>query len=449
MRNAINLLLICGCTLTAFARAEYRRDFRRTLPLSGGRRLRIENSNGKVNIRTQSKGEVEIQATIRCSAGTAAEARSFAEQIQIVVGDSGGVSVRTQYPPQYNNRNVSYEVDYDITMPETAPLDLRNHFGSVTVANLHAPATIMSGNGSVYFSGGRGRQQIENSFGDVEVRANDGDLVVRNGNGAVIATDIGGTVEITDRFGKVRVTNAGRGVTIHSNNGEIEAANVGGPASISNSFGPVTVADARGDVIVQNQNGEVRANGITGAAELHTSFNRVSFSHIGKTLTVRAANATIAGDTVGDSASVETSFGSVDLRGVKGGARVTAGNSSIRLSGIGGEAYAKTSFNGVTVSDAAGPVTVENQNGSVTVETKAGQKCQPISLHTSFGPIRVAIPGGTGYNVTARTTFGRIHSDAGMTVTGDIGGDELRGKISGGGCEMRLTDQNGSIDIVK
>ena len=147
MRNGINLLLICCCTLTAFAREEYRRDFRKTVPLSGGRSLRIENSNGKVNIRTQGKGEVEIQAAIRCSANTAAEARRFADQIQIVVSETGGVSVRTQYPSNYNNRDVSYSVDYDIVIPETAPLDLRNRFGTVTVTNLHAPGTISGGNG--------------------------------------------------------------------------------------------------------------------------------------------------------------------------------------------------------------------------------------------------------------------------------------------------------------
>ena len=432
----------------AFAREEYRRDFRKALPLPSGRALRIENSNGRVTVRTQPKAEVEIVAAIRCSADTAAEARSFAEQTQIVVSDAGGVSVRTQYPTR-NWRNISFSVDYDILMPETAPLDLRNRFGAVSVVNLHAPATISSGNGSVYFSGGRGRQEIENSFGDVEVRTNDGDLVVRNGNGAVTAADITGSVEITDRFGKVRVANAGRAVTIRSNNGEIDASNVGGPVQISNSFGAVTVTDARGDVNVQNQNGAVRATGIAGAAELHTSFERVSFSRIGKTLTVRATNSTVTGDTVGASATVETSFGGVDLRGVKGGARVTAGNSGVRLASVGGEVYAKTSFNEVRVSDAPGPITVENQNGSVTVEAGSGKGCQPISLHTSFGPIRVTVPGGIGYNVTARTSFGRIHSTADMLVTGDVGGDQLSGKIAGGGCELRLMDQNGSIDILK
>ena len=141
--------------------------------------------------------------------------------------------------------------------------------------------------------------------------------------------------------------------------------------------------------------------------------------------------AQITGDTVAESATVETTFGGVDLRDVKGGARVTAGNSSIRLTGIGGEAYAKTTFNGITISDVAGPVTVENQNGSVIVDARRGAKCQPISLHTTFGPIRVTVPAGAGYNVTARTSFGRIHSDAEITVTGDLSPDSLTGKIGG------------------
>jgi hypothetical protein len=134
---------------------------------------------------------------------------------------------------------------------------------------------------------------------------------------------------------------------------------------------------------------------------------------------------------------------------VKGGARITAGNSGIRLSGIGGDVFARTSFAGVTVSDTVGPITVENQNGSVTVEAWQGVRCQPIVVQTSFAPIRVALPAGAGYNVTARTSFGRIHSEHEMTIIGEVSRDAVSGKIAGGGCELQLMDQNGNIDISK
>ena len=360
MRSVINLVLIITCALTAFAREEFKRDFQKTVALAPGKTFRIDHRLGNIEIRTQAGSQASIHAVIRTSAGTAAEARRVAESIQISVDEAAtGVSVRTTYPSNWNN--VSFGVDYDITLPDTAPLNIRNRFGGVTVVDAHAGASINNGNGRVSVSGGRGRLEVENAFGSVEIRGNDGDLLVRGGNGAVTANDVTGTADITNRFGSVEVRNLGKGLTIHSNNGGIDAINVGGGANIANSFGKVVVTDAKGDLFVQNQNGEIQATGIAGGADLHNSFAGVRFTRIGKNLTVRSQNANVVGDTVGGSATVETTFGGVDLRDVKGGARVTAGNSSVRLTGVAGEVFAKTSFGGVTITDAAGPVTVESR----------------------------------------------------------------------------------------
>jgi hypothetical protein len=431
--------------MAAPAREEFKRDFAKNTPLTGGRALRVEHQFGRVSVRTHAGSEVQVRATIRCSAPTADQARRGADDVQIAVEDG---MVRTTYPRNWP-RNVSYSTDLDITMPQTAPLSLSNRFGATEVFSLHAAATITSGNGSVTLLAGRGRHRIENSFGPVEVRGNEGDVTIHNGNGAVTAIDINGAVEVSNRFGNIRAVNA-RGLTVRSNNAHVEAENIGGPVNITNTFGRVTVTDGKGDAIVQNQNGEIVVNGVNGLADLHTTFAGVTVSRVGKGLTVRAQNSNVRGDTIGESATVETTFGSVDLRNVRGGARVSAGNSSIKLTSIGGNIYAKSSFNGITIADAAGPVTVDNQNGSVTVEAKAGGGCKPVALRTTFAPIRVTIPRGSGYNLTARTTFGRIHVDPAVQVlvSGDLSQGSLTGKIGAGGCELQLTGQNGNVDIL-
>jgi len=448
MRSAIPLLLISCCANAAFAREEFKRDFSKTVALPAGRSLRIEHRHGRLSVKTHNRPEVSIQSAIRCSAPTANEAKSCADRIQVVVQESSsGVSVRTEYPQNW--KNVSFSVECDITMPDTAPLDLRNQFGSVDVSSLHANATIRNGNGPVAFLAGRGKHRIENSFGNTEVRTNDGDVTIVNGNGNVLATDITGTVDVTNRFANTRVVNAARGLTIHSNNGQVEAENVSGPVNISNTFGRVAITEAKGDVAVESQNGDISVNGVAGNAGLNTSFAAITFSRIGKGLTVRAQNAQVRGDTVGESATVDTTFGSVDLRGVRGGARVTTGNSPIKLTSIGGEIYAKSSFAAVTVADSSGPVTVEAQNGPVVVDTKNGGGCKPISLRTTFGLLRVTIPSGIGYNLAAQTTFGRIHAQGvQIAVTGDISQNSLNGKIGAGGCDLKLNAQNSNIDIV-
>ena len=448
MRSAISLVLILGCSLTAAAREEYRRDFQKTVPLAAGKTFRIDHKLGGITIRTQPGAQASIHALIRTSAGSAETARRLAESIQISVDSSAsGVSVRTTYPSNWNN--VSYGVDYDITVPDTAPLDIRNRFGAVTVDDAHAGTFINNGNGPVRFSGGRGRVQIENSFGNVEVRNNAGDVQIRGGNGSVIATLVTGAADITNSFGAIQVRDAARGVTIHSNNGTIEVTSAGGNTNIANSFGRVSVTDCKGDLFVQNQNGEIQATGISGAADLRNSFAAVRFSRIGKGLTVNSQNASVTGDTVGGQAVIETSFGNVDVHDIKGGARVTAGNSGVRIASVGGPVYAKTSFGGTTVTGADGPVTVENGNGSVVLDVRSGRKCAPVALRTNFAPIRVTLPPGLGYNLTAQTSFGHIRSDFEVSVTGEIGHDALNGKLNGGGCELRLMNQNGNIEILK
>ena len=109
-----------------------------------------------------------------------------------------------------------------------------------------------------------------------------------------------------------------------------------------------------------------------------------------------------------------------------------------------------TSFAGVTLETIGGKIGVDNQNGAISVvASRPASGCRDIVLKTSFSPIRVRIPEGLGYTVTARTSFGRISTDLPLTSTGTVGGDSLSGTIGSGGCLLQLTDANGSIEIGK
>jgi len=295
MRIIISLILLSCCPLALAAREEYKRDFQKAVALPGGRSLRVEHSLGSVNVRTQAKNEVAVQAAIRCSAESVDNARRYCDQVQIRVEEgASGVTIRTEYPRNGNwPRNMSYSANLEIQMPETAPLELRNRFGSVTVQKLRAPATINNGNGNVVLMQGSGRQRVENSFGNVEVITNEGDVTVVNGNGFVRASDITGSAEVTNRFGEVRISNVGKALTVHGGNSRVEVEHVGGIAIVTSSFGDVRVWDAKSDVTVRNQNGRVEANTVAGIADLQTSFAAIKFTGIGKAVRVLAQNSSV------------------------------------------------------------------------------------------------------------------------------------------------------------
>ena len=156
-----------------------------------------------------------VHASIRVSASNDADAKRLADQIQIEVAPAGSALViRTEYPKEERDgffgfhglSYLSYSVNLDVTMPETAPLELRNSFGSVTIEDLKANADVTNAHGKLTFRNGRGTQRLENQFAAVEVTGNAGDVEIRNSNGSVDVSGVTGIVNVKNRFANVTIT---------------------------------------------------------------------------------------------------------------------------------------------------------------------------------------------------------------------------------------------------
>jgi len=454
-RLSITAVSLLTCVLPAVARyqQEVTRNFDRTVALPAGHQLQIESKFGEVKVRGTSQRDVVIHAVIRTAAGSPAESQELANKVRIEVDQTAsGVSIRTVYPERSNGwfdfKNSSYSVNFDITYPESAPLEIRNEFGEVRVSECKGGSRIVNGHGALIVHNGRGNQNLENSFGAVEVAGNEGDVTVSNGNGAITVSDVTGRVNLKNRFGRVSVTKAGQGATIVNNNGAITLTDSGGVSNVTNSFGAVTATSVRGDLTVKNSNGAVDAHNVTGSAWLTNSFGAITASEIGKSLDAAGSNGAVTAHRVGGMATVRTSFGATEIEDA-GGVDVTSGNGAVKALGVRGAAKVHTSFGGITIENVSGPVDASNSNGSITVTASAASGCQPITLKTTFGPIKLALPGNANYNVSASTSFGGINTEFPVTISGQTNSESIQGKIGNGGCELKIVDSNGRIEIVK
>jgi hypothetical protein len=481
----ITFLALASCL---FAREEYSRAFDKTVSVQSGQRFILEHSLGDVEIRTHNRPDVVIHADIRVSASDWNEAKSFADNIAILVEPSSSLlSVRTRYPerPQsfFGTRNISYTVRYDITTPETLPLEVRSSFGTVSVTGVKAPCDIKASHGDLLFRDGRGNQRLVNSFASIRVSNNNGDVAIENGNGAVTASSITGALTLRDRFGSVTVSDVSRGARIVNNNGSVDLVDSGGPSSVNNSFGAVSVSNLKGDLVVNNTNGKVEANNVSGSATLNSGFGAIRFSNIGGAVSVNNRNGSVSGRNVSGSVKVDSSFGQVDVGDIRGGAEIAASNGTVNVinvtgstvvrtsfglvhventgsltvrnanagvkaSGIKGDATINTSFGPVLLDGVGGAINIGNQNGAVDV-VAAGSSCRPIEIHTSFSPVRLQLPDHASYRVTASTSFGKVKSDLPLNVSGDLAADSITGTIGGGQCPLQISNRNGDISITK
>src|SRR6266436_5426087 len=361
-----------------------------------------------------------------------------------------------------------------------------NAFGSIELTGAAGNVSVSDNNGSVQVIDVKGTLEVRNRFGSVTTRSIQGAVTITGGNGAVALTDAA-SANITTSFGSVDARNIRGDLSVRDNNGNVEISGIGGAADITNSFGNVTFSDVRGRVNCTTNNGRVKGSSATGGSvTIRDSFGNIELDAISGVLDAETSNGKISVRDARGSVTLKSSFGAIEASSVPKGIRAITGNGAITLTDIGGDTFAKTSFGsvsadringnliventngsitarnvkgdagvttsfaGVTLESIGGRIAVDNQNGAISVTAmRPASGCRDISLKTSFSSIRVRVPDGLGYNLTARTSFGRISSELPITSTGSIGGDSLSGTIGSGGCQLQLTDSNGSIEIAK
>ncbi|MCU1239533.1 MAG: hypothetical protein JWO71_259 [Candidatus Acidoferrum typicum] len=329
-------------------------------------------------------------------------------------------------------------------------LEVHNRFGSITVREIQGAANITGGNGAVNLTDA-GSANITTSFGSVEARNIRGDLIVRDNNGNVDVSTVGGGADITDSFGNVTFSDVKGRVICTTSNGRVSGSSLSGSAvTIRNSFGNLDLSNIAGALNAETSNGKITLRSAHGMVELRSSFGAIEASDVSKGIRAITGNGSITLTDIGGETFAKTSFGSVSAERISGNLMVENTNGSVSARNVKGDASVTTSFAGVTLESVGGKITVNNQNGGISVAAaRPASGCRDIALKTSFSSIRVSIPPGVGYNVTARTSFGRISTDLPITATGSMAPDSLNGTIGSGGCQLQLTDANGSIEITK
>ncbi len=205
---ALTVLASGGAARAVEQRQESTRSFDRTIAVTSGQTLSLENRHGDVRITTHARPELRLRANIRVSAPSQSDAAEFVDRIDIEVAETpSAIIVRTRYPEQQRRtrRNLSFSVDYDVLMPERMLLHARNSFGNTSVVGLKSDSTVVNAHGTLTASDGGGRQSLENSFGAVDVTRMAGDVTITGANGNVSATTIAGALNVTNRFGRVIV----------------------------------------------------------------------------------------------------------------------------------------------------------------------------------------------------------------------------------------------------
>ncbi|MBN2198736.1 MAG: DUF4097 family beta strand repeat protein [Candidatus Aminicenantes bacterium] len=188
-------------------KAKYEEKFQKTENLAADGRVYLANISGEVKVLTWSKNEVFIDALKISKAASVEKAKENAGQVKIEANRTNGrLEIRTRYPEGRNvfkDSNVS--VNYVLTVPAGAEVEVKNVSGDVRAENLGGRAKLETVSGDIAASkmrrGGTfvavsGDIVLADIAGDFKAKTVSGDIEVSKAAGSVGAKTVSGDVKL-------------------------------------------------------------------------------------------------------------------------------------------------------------------------------------------------------------------------------------------------------------
>lgn len=191
--------------------------------------------------------------------------------------------------------------------------------------------------------------------------------------------------------------------------------------------------------------GDERIQGVSGPADASSGSGSLQLANIGGETHARSGSGDIEVTSIHGSVRATTGSGSIHATGVAGGFIGSSGSGDVRVE--------QTAAGSVEIGTGSGTVELKGANGAVRVQTGSGSivaEGQPTgdwTLRTGSGDVDVQFPASAGYELSAHSGSGNIHTAAELTTTGTINPRTLHGKVHGGGSMVEVSTSSGSINI--
>jgi hypothetical protein len=231
--------------------------------------LSVINAAGDVTVRGGDVDTVQVNAVKTAYDSTQARADQEVKTIQYSVDQNDNdITIEYEIPDSMNFNNNVNTVDFVITVPEEASVEIRAGSGSVDVSRIVGPVDLSSNFGTTTVENIQGAVTVESQSGSIsasQVEAGSEDIV--------LATNFG---EITlERAG-------GRSLNIDSQSGSLKLSDVRLTAGLvaGTDFGEISLNKVTAASYEVNSNsGSITLDGVKGSIKAYTDFGSINISN--------------------------------------------------------------------------------------------------------------------------------------------------------------------------
>ena len=146
--------------------------------------------------------------------------------------------------------------------------------------------------------------------------------------------------------------------------------------------------------------------------------------------------------------NLHTGDGRIRVTGVKGDIDAWSGDGSQEVDSVDGTLRARTGDGRITVRGRFDALDLNTGDGRIEATALPNSRVsQDWSLHTGDGSVTLRLPANLSAEIDLHTSDGHINLDLPVEVTGKFGGNDLHGRMNGGGKLLSVHAGDGSISL--
>ncbi|MHB8095648.1 MAG: DUF4097 family beta strand repeat-containing protein [Candidatus Aminicenantales bacterium] len=331
-------------------------------------RIVIRNEHGDIDVRGEERADVSLTFRKKIRRENEEEALAVSNKLKPAIRKEGDSLVIASNREEFKTGNV--DTDWTLLVPKGLDVTIENAYGTVKLDGVRS-GSIDNRHGSVSVAGVDGPVTIVNSYEDVEVDR------------------IQSSCHISCRHADVRVRNAG------------------GEVRIENEHGNVLVEDAAADAVVSGEHIEVIGRRIRGRVNIRNSYEKVTLTGVGPA-EINGHHSDVEAGDVSGGLKIRSNYANIRVNRVQGGLDVDGKSLAVTArSARGGDIRVVSSYEDVEILDFTGKTAVFLSHGDAVLVPASIDF--PIEVTNSYSTIHFTIPEGGCGPLEARSQGGEVH----------------------------------------
>jgi DUF4097 and DUF4098 domain-containing protein YvlB len=148
--------------------------------------------------------------------------------------------------------------------------------------------------------------------------------------------------------------------------------------------------------------------------------------------------------------NLRSSDGSIRLANLKGDMDLQSSDGALEVEGVDGALKAHASDGRIKIAGRFDSLQLSSSDGRIEARALAGSTISSSwDVHASDGSVALQLPEAFAADLELQTGDGHISLDMPVSVEGQLGGNNIHGKLNGGGKLLTIHTGDGSISLGK